>query len=311
MALGDLIKTMKKPHSILGEVDRYLLKLQGKDFLDKEHEREKGVWHPSELTSVNCIRRLVYNWLQTPKTDDKGIRPQLKRIFKVGDDFGKQIQQYFWDMGILLGKWHCIECKHTWLDLENPSPRKCPNCGTNFSIWYNLYYYETPIRINRGDKPPVAGHADLFFIDPKSDSKRRVGETKTIKSAERGWSEEMMATRDYFQKLNEPLPHHLAQLNLYNEALGVDEGVVLYGNKNDQDMKEFMTKRMDHIVKREFLKMEQTERALEQRYLPDRISNDKNSPDCRYCPFRTLCHEKPHSFEEVDYRNKGESINVS
>ena len=304
MALGDLFKTMKKPHSVLGELDRYLLRLQGNDFLDQEHAREQGVWHPSEISTVDCIRALVYRWLETPKSDDKGIRPQIKRLFDVGHSYGDQIAKYFWDMGILLGRWHCVECKHTWLDLENPSPRKCDNCGTKLTIWYNLHYYETPIRIDRGDKPAVAGHCDLVFLDSHSDSGLRVGEVKTIKSHELGWTEQMLRERNYFQKLNEPLPQHLAQLNLYNEALGIDEGVVLYGNKNDQQKKEFLTKKLDHVINQQFIKMEQTERALEQGYLPEKISDNKNSADCKYCPFKSLCHGEPHSFSDVDHRNK-------
>lgn len=306
MALGDLLKTMKKEHSILGELDRYLMRLQGNDFLDSEHKREKGVWHPSELSTVECIRALVYKWLETPKSDQQKITPQIRRLFDVGHAFGRQMVQYFWDMGILLGRWHCVECKHTWLDLDNPSPRKCPNCGTKFTIWYNLWYYETPVRIDRGNKPAIAGHCDLYLEDMKSFSKRRIGEVKTIKTAERHWTEQMMTDRDYFQKLQQPLAHHLAQLNLYQEGTGVDEGVVLYGNKNDQQMKEFMTKKLDHIVRRQFLKIEQTERALEEGYLPDRISDDKNCGHCRYCPWRTLCHGKEHTFQDVDYRNKKE-----
>ena len=306
MALGDLFKTMKKPHSVLGELDRYLLKVQGEEFLTNPEDhvpREAGVWHPSEISTTECIRALVYRWLKTPKSDDRGIRPQIKRLFDVGHSFGDQIQRYFWDMGILLGKWKCIECTHKWLDIDNPSPRKCPNCGTRLWFGHNLKYLETPIRIDRGNKPPVAGHADLFFLDSKSDSKKRVGEIKTIKSAERGWTEEMMKDRDYYQKLSEPLPKHLAQLNLYQTALGIDEGVILYGNKNDQDMKEFMTKRLDFIVTRQNIKMEQTERALDQGYLPERIG-EKSCGDCKWCDWKTYCHDTPHTFTEADHRNK-------
>lgn len=306
MALGDLMKTMKKPHSVLGELDRYLLKLQGKATLDDDHEREQGVWHPSEVSTVECIRELVYHWLKTPKSDQDTIRPQIRRLFDVGHHFGYQIQGYFWDMGVLLGKWHCIECKHRWSDYENGSPRKCPNCGAKLTIWYNLKYEEVPVRIPRGDKPPVAGHADGMILDPKADSKKRMLEIKTIKAAEDGWTEQMKAQRDYFQKLNEPLLKHNFQLNLYMHGVGVPDGVVLYGNKNDQSMKEYLVKEYEPYVKKQFLKMEQTERALDEGYLPDRISDDKNCSDCRFCSYRTLCHGAEHTFADVDNRQKEE-----
>lgn len=312
MALGDLIKTMKKPHSIMGDLDRYLLKLQGREYLsDEDNGREKGVWSPSEVSTVDCIRALTFKWLNTPKSEEQQIRPQIRRLFDVGHHFGYQMQGYFWDMGILLGKWKCTTCKHKWKDLDNPSPRKCPNCGVKSRLWYNLRYDEVDIRIPRGDKPPVAGHADGLILDPKSDSGKRVLELKTIKSAEDGWTPQMKAQRDFFQKLNEPLEKHLNQLNLYQQGIGVDEGVVLYGNKNDQQVKEYLTKKMDFIVERQFLKMEQTERAIDQEYLPERISDNKDCAECKWCSWKSLCHGKELTFKEVDNRKKEEVINAT
>ncbi len=310
MALGDLLKTLKSPNQTLGnEMDRYLLKLQGRPFLDQENDREKNVWHPSEISTTDCLRRLAFSHVKTPKSNDEKIRAQLRRLFDVGHHFGYQIQGYYWDMGKLLGKWKCQRCEHKWFDMVNASPRRCPNCDVKLYIWENLKYEEVPVRILRGDRKPIAGHADGVVVDNSTPSGMRVIEIKTIKAAEPNWTEEMKATKDYFEKLNQPLDKHLYQANIYMYGLQIMDGIFHYGNKNNQEMKNYNIRLFQPFLDKQFIKLDTTEAIVDSGKLPERIVNDKKSEDCKYCPWRTLCYSKDDlTLAEVDGRQNLDEV---
>ena len=302
MGFADILKTFKNasPNTggdIIGKIDRYLISLKGKPFLEKENDREQGVYHPSELTTNKCTRALVYKWLKTPVSNPNNNDPKGRRIFDVGHHFGYILQGYFWDMGILEGNWECVVCRHKWWDL---SPKTCPNCGRKLFIWDNLKYLEVPVRNKKWN---VAGHADGIV---HLDGERVVIELKSIKNRDVKTSEKAVT----FEDLNQAKIEHVGQANLYIDGLNemghddIKAGRIIYFAKNTQELKAFPITKMNEILNPLYLKIDLVNRSLESRTLPERAGRIKSDPICRYCPFKNYCWDNDYTFEESDYRNR-------
>jgi CRISPR/Cas system-associated exonuclease Cas4 (RecB family) len=293
MAFADILKTFKKPEDnggVLAKVDRYLLALDGKMLKDKEDERAKGCYHPSELSTNPCTRSMTYRWIEAP-AEKKAIQPRVKRIFDVGHHFGFIMQQYFWDMDILEGDYECVECKHEWWDT---SPKKCPNCKTQLFIWDNLKYNEIPIR---NEDWNITGHADGILV---LDGERVLIELKSIKNRDKKTSDKAVC----FEDLSSAKTEHVHQANLYMDARGIDRGIIIYFAKNTQETKEFPIRRMDMMLTPSYNKIVEVEEAKHKKVLPPRAGRIKSDPICMYCPFKQYCWGGEHTFEEADRRVK-------
>lgn len=292
---SEVLKTFKHPQSdtgVLNKLDRYLLSLDGKLMKDKEDEREQGVYHPSELSTNPCTRAITYRSINAPATNERVLQPRVKRVFDVGHHFGFILQQYFWDMGILEGEWRCVECKHEWYGI---SPKTCPSCKTKLFIWYNLRYKEVPIR---NEKWNVAGHSDGII---HLNGQKTLIEIKSIKNRDSKTSEKAIT----FEDLNQAIPAHVQQANLYMDALDIDNGLIIYFAKNTQEIKEFQIKRMETMLRPSYEKIIEVEKAKKEKILPERAGRIKSDPICTYCPFKDLCWDNNYTFEEV--ANMGEN----
>jgi hypothetical protein len=312
MALKNLLQTFRqeKPEGIIGKLDRYLLQLNGNKFTGVPQDRETGVWHPSSLSTTDCVRRLAYVWLKTPGDSSNNVNSVSRKIFDVGHHSGYQMQAYFWDMGILEGVYGCVECKYDWWAI---SPRKCPNCDCKSEIWYNLVYLEVPVV---DPVKNIKGHADGILNE---DGNRKLLELKTIKN--RDTATHPIAVT--FDELTAAKTEHVYQMNLYmhiltryglspkwNQEIGdIKQGVALYNAKNNQRQKEYLVGLIPEFVTPMYLKIDQTEHALENGYLPNRISEDVKSGHCKWCPFKTVCHSQA-TFQEVDYRQGAEEVRL-
>lgn len=302
MAFADILKTFKKPvdnGGIIAKVDRYLLSLDGKLLLEKDDERAKDCFHPSELSTSGCIRSMVYNWIKAPVSNPNTIQPRIKRVFDVGHHKGFILQQYFWDMGILEGNYECIKCDHKWWDV---SPRTCPNCNVKSFIWHNLHYLEVPIRSERWN---ITGHSDGIII---VDGKRVLLEFKSIKNKDDKTSENNPTC---FENLQSAKLEHVYQANLYMDALDeqgydIERAIIIYFAKNNQLLKEFPIRKMDMMLKPSYDKILAVNHALENNYLPERAGRIKSDPICQYCSRKNLCWDNDYSFTEVDNRGKVE-----
>lgn len=309
--MKDLLQTFRqeKPEALLGKLDRYLLQLNGNKFIGMPQDREKGVWHPSSLSTTECIRKLVFSWLKTPPSNPDNISSRVRKIFDVGHHSGYQNQSYFWDMGILEGKWNCVRCQHNWWAI---SPRKCPNCKAKLELWYNLHYSEVPVVDPQYN---IKGHADGIINEGGT---RKLLELKTIKNRD-GQTPKDSVT---FDELNSAKIEHMYQMNLYMHILSkygstftidgnsinvptgrISTGWAIYSAKNNQNQKEFSVGYLPEFVTPMYLKIDQTEHALKEGYLPGRISEEKSSGHCKYCSFKDACHAGI-SFKEADHRNE-------
>lgn len=291
MSLSDLLKTTKKPSVVLGELQTYLM------YKPDVHELEEpraDAWHPSGLTG--CPRQLLLS--RYGVAPDKVEKPAANKVmvFDVGHHFGYMMQEYFYGMGILFGAWKCLKCDHEWVDLDqNPSPRICPKCGEKLWIWYNLRYKEVPLTI---PELGIVGKADAkIFIR----NTMHLVELKTIRSNSREGAYG-------YEGLSSPIPAHLYQLNLYMYAAGVSKGVFMYGNKNDQNIKEFPVSLMQDIYVQPVLdKVSYMNRYYIGRKVcprPSEALEDKMG-FCKGCEYLKICWGV-NSENPRDYIRKGE-----
>jgi hypothetical protein len=297
LAFADILKTFKKPvdnGGIVAKVDRYLLSLDGKLLLERDDERAKDCFHPSELSTNDCIRSMVYNWIKAPITNPGTIQPRIKRVFDVGHHKGFILQQYFWDMGILEGEWECIKCDHKWWDT---APKVCLECNTKLFIWINLQYHEVPIHNKKWN---IIGKADGIVWQ---DGKRVLLEFKSIKNRDKATPAESIT----YDELNQAKTEHVQQANLYMDALDesgmeIERAIIIYFAKNNQNLKEFPIRKMDMMLEPSYQKINAVNYHLLHKQLPPRVGTMKSDKKCQYCPRKNLCWDNDYTFEQVDKR---------
>lgn len=114
---------------------------------------------------------------------------------------------------------------------------------------------------------------------------------------------EMKSSSEFkFQKLDEPEETHQEQLQLYMHYFKVPQGILVYENKNTQELKEFELKYNPEICRKLLLEL----RTLKEQYIEQDIippiplkfkkarevagGVEKNFPwECRYCDFKEEC----------------------
>ena len=149
------------------------------------------------------------------------------------------------------------------------STQRIFDCGDSLGLRYEEYFKKMRVLLQteaplKYDKPPISGRLD--FLIKHELYGPTVIELKSIN--DKG-----------FQSLEAPKPDHIVQLQIYLNVSGYQHGIVLYENKNTQEVKAFL--------------MEKNVKHWEQ--IVDRclnIMNMTSQPDActgyRYCP----CHRE-------------------
>jgi len=92
-----------------------------------------------------------------------------------------------------------------------------------------------------------------------------------------------------FKSLTEPKPENLDQIQLYLHYFKVPKGILLYVNKDNQQLKEFVIKydkvRVNFLIKG----LEDLKTKIEKDIVPDRIPVYPKDWQCRYCQFKDIC----------------------
>ena len=136
---------------------------------------------------------------------------------------------------------------------------------------------ETEVEIKLQD-PPIRGFVDAVV---EWDGKRVVGEIKTAK-------DEVFVIK---QASNKPSGNHMIQVLLYMHVLKINEGFVMYENKNTQEICIIPVSMNDN--NREYIDgvldwMRSVYKSYTDDILPVR-SGTKSSSQCKYCPVKKQC----------------------
>lgn len=109
------------------------------------------------------------------------------------------------------------------------------------------------------------------------------------------WLIDFKSISDFaFQKLNEPRPDHVKQVQLYMHYFKVPQGILLYENKNTQELREFQVQYNSTIVQRLLGELEILKEQIEKDTIPF-IPKDLESWRCEYCEYQEECQRAEKS----------------
>lgn len=78
-----------------------------------------------------------------------------------------------------------------------------------------------------------------------------------------------------FKALTYPKSEHVGQVNVYMHCLGLEHGVLLYENKNDQELKEFFVKKDDAVLRPILEKIRFVQNLIKTKTLPPPEKTEK------------------------------------
>jgi len=232
--LKRFLDAKKTEPRLLGDIERHLL-------TKPAEERKTTVLHPSEMAKVNWCLRASYFALSGAKVKKDKPNLRLQSIFDEGHSIHAKWQNWFKEIGVLHGLWHCRVCGMSWYET---SPKMCMYCN---AYSHFLVYKEVPLI---EDDLRIAGHSDGWIKGIKDDC---LIEIKSIGSGTlRIEAPELIAKADgdlqkAWRSIRRPFRTHLMQGQIYLELMkrmghDVNEIVYIYELKADQDYKEFAVK---------------------------------------------------------------------
>jgi CRISPR/Cas system-associated exonuclease Cas4 (RecB family) len=119
----------------------------------------------------------------------------------------------------------------------------------------------------------IAGRADAILSDGKE---LYVLDIKSING-------------QIFKSLNEPKEEHINQIQLYLHFFKQKKGILLYVNKDTQELKEFLVD-YDPEIPQSLLKgLSELKTKIDTNVIPSRISSWPENWQCKYCQFKEIC----------------------
>ena len=111
-----------------------------------------------------------------------------------------------------------------------------------------------------------------------------------------------------FRKLAEPKEENIYQIQLYLHFFNIKKGILLYIDKDRQEMKEFFVDYDEALCKSLLDKFYELRDQVEKNVLPPRLTDYPRNWQCNYCQFKDICkmaNNETTSWE--DFKKKIES----
>ena len=251
--------------------------------------RKYDIFHPSDWGY--CLRKVALLWYNEHekflKKGEQHIDLKGQRVYDNGHGMHARWRDYLDAANVLRGVWKCPRCEVLCGDKEplgilNPSNKEgwsCEKCKTTRKMQYEELLVRSDPRYN------FEGHVDAvvdlrgtqFSTKPELDL--MVVDFKSIKD-------------DYFDDIIEHAkPEHVVQVTIYMWLLDLRSAMLIYENKNTQEVKEILVlrdeKKVDEIKKQAEWLVE----VLRHRRLPSRPNGYSRSGfPCRFCDFVDSCY---------------------
>jgi len=111
-----------------------------------------------------------------------------------------------------------------------------------------------------------------------------------------------------FKNLNRAKEEHIDQLQLYLHYLDPKKGILLYVNKDTQELKEFVIKYSSPKARSLIKPLTELKTKIDSNIIPSRISSWPDNWQCRYCPFKEICGlAGPGNVKWLDFKKKIEA----
>lgn len=226
-------------------MERYLLTVE-------DERGNDNLLHVSDLVKDKWCPRMLYYRMGGVRPEIEPIHFQLQNIFDYGSETHLKFQRRWRDMGVLWGRWKCLECKKSWRGMP---PLKCVRCG----LVNTVVYAEVPLA---DPDLLLVGNADAEIRDTQGNV---LVEIKTVAEGTiraelpnllREYTREVILPDNSTEKqvdikqlwkdLRRPMPSHRRQGQTYTYLRGkmtdeppVEGIVFLYESKQSQGLKEF------------------------------------------------------------------------
>lgn len=92
-----------------------------------------------------------------------------------------------------------------------------------------------------------------------------------------------------FKKMQEPKEENVYQIQLYMHYFNIKKGILLYVDKDQQDMKEFFLDYDEPLCKDLLDKFYALKGQVEQGTVPARLADYPRNWQCTYCQFKDIC----------------------
>jgi hypothetical protein len=219
---------------VLGPLERYLIAKP------KDKSRRTDVLHPSEMVGSDWCHRASYFQLQgrpPAETRSRGLR--LANVFAEGHLIHAKWQGWLHEMGVLYGRWYCIECEEFFWGGAD--------CHDGPIEYREVPLFYQPLRIY--------GHADGWLVnlgDPMMLEIKSIGVGTLRFEAPELLAESNNDFDTAWRNINQPFMKHIQQVQVYMklaELLNYDnvpqEAVIIYEAKPNQEVKEFVIPKSD------------------------------------------------------------------
>ena len=92
-----------------------------------------------------------------------------------------------------------------------------------------------------------------------------------------------------FKNLAEPKEENIYQLQLYLHYFNIKKGILLYIDKDRQDIKEFIVNYDESLVKPLLNNFQNLKEKIESNILPSALPGWPSGWQCQYCQFKEIC----------------------
>ena len=92
-----------------------------------------------------------------------------------------------------------------------------------------------------------------------------------------------------FNKLTEPKEENIDQIQLYLHYFKIPKGILLYVNKDNQRLKDFVISYDKKRALSLLAALENLKKKIDKNIIPDRLSDYPQNWQCRYCQFKEIC----------------------
>lgn len=92
-----------------------------------------------------------------------------------------------------------------------------------------------------------------------------------------------------FRNLTEPKEENVAQLQLYLHYFKIPKGILLYVNKDSQELKEFIIAYDKKRALNLLASLSDLREKIDSEIIPPRLSDYPDNWQCRYCQFKEVC----------------------
>ena len=127
--------------------------------------------------------------------------------------------------------------------------------------------------VNIPPKELISGRADAIISDGKD---LYIVDIKSMNSM-------------VFKNLEEPKEENVDQLQLYLHFFKVPKGILLYVNKDTQELKEFLLSYNKTKATKLLKTLTDLKKKIDSNIVPQRLTDYPLNWQCRYCPFKEVC----------------------